>query len=757
MNKIFFPVLLLCILFGCRSRNQISYEKHDGYNLVIQTEGPVLGYSSAPVIEVDGFAFKDLDRNGELTPYEDWRLPVEKRAADLASRLTVDEICGLMAFSTAVDAPQADMSDKVLAYLDEEHNRHLLVREIASPALGAAWSNSVQAFCEAAPFGIPANNGTDPRNYTDGRRNLNGNKPELDGEFDPSGESEISKWPREAGMAATFDMDIIRRHGEAVSTEYRAIGITTTLSPQIDLSTDPRWRRFYGTSSECPELSRDIARVYCEAFQETEDSPTGWGLNSVNCMPKHWPGGGTGEGGRDAHFSIGKYAVYPGGRFDLGLIPFEEGAFKLKTKTGKASSVMPYYTISWGQDPSGENVANAFSHYIIQELLRDKNSYEGVVCTDWGVTRDYEEVYRHKGTPWGMETASPAQRRLKCFEAGVDQIGGTRLGENAVTVEAYHLWEEKYGAESARARFELSARRILKNILNVGLFENPYLDPVQSEAIVGNKEFVADGYDAQLKSVVMVKNAGGTLPRAGRLKVYEPVRHVPAGKNHWMKPVPQYDEYTIPKELLSKYYDVVDTPGEADFAIVAIKSPTGQWGYVLPDEKNPEGHYQPISLQWSPYTAVAAREVSIAGGDPKEKSTDRSYKGYTEKSTNEPDMYLVRETKKAMGDKPVVVIVMAERPFVPADIEPWSDALLLGFGVSGNAYLDIVSGSAEPYGLLPCQLPVSMQTVESQCEDVPYDMECYRDSEGNTYDFAYGLNWNGRINDERTRKYGKKL
>lgn len=753
MRKVVLMVFVVTVAVCCR--NQVSYEHHDSYSLAIQTKGPTLGYTSAPLIMVDGLAFKDLDRNGELTPYEDWRLPTSERAADLASRLTTEELCGLMGFTTAVDAMAGEISDFIKVLLREDHYRHLLIRYISSPRIGASWSNSVQAFCESSDWGIPCNDGTDPRTYTNGTANINNFKPEPDGEFDPFGESDISKWPREAGLAATFDMDVIRKHGEVVSTEYRALGITTTLSPQIDLSTEPRWRRFYGTSSECPELSADIARVYCEAYQLTKGSKTGWGINSVNCMPKHWPGGGTGEGGRDAHYGIGKYAVYPGGQFDLGLIPFEKGAFQLNNKTRMASAVMPYYTISWNQDPSGENVGNGFSKYIIQNLLRDNNQFEGVVCTDWGIPRNYKYVYRHIGTPWGMETSTPAERMLKCFEAGVDQIGGVRPRESSIFIDSYRLWEEKYGAESARKRFELSARRILVNIFNVGLFENPYLNPEESEKIVGNKAFVASGYDAQLKSVIMVKNSTGTLPKTDRLKVYEPLRHVPEGFNHWMTKTQPYDEYPISKELLEKYYDVVDTPQDADFAIVSIKSPIGHWGYIMPDDDNPEGHYQPISLQWSPYTASTAREHSIAGGDPTETSSDRSYKGYTETSSNEADMFLVRNTKTAMGTKPVVVIVTTERPFVPADIEPWADAILVAFGVSNHALLDIIRGAAEPYGLLPCQLPANMETVEAQCEDAPYDMECYEDSDGNRYDFAFGLNWKGRITDGRTRKYGR--
>ncbi len=731
-------VALMLLVLSC-GHNEITTEQYDGYTLAFQTKGPVLGYSSVSTITEKGLLFKDLNRNGALDPYEDWRLPAEKRAADLASRMSVEQICGLMIYSSSITVEKPELSEKQIEFLTEDHVRHVLVAGISSPGAGAAWANKVQALCESLPLGIPANNSTDPRNYTNGKANTSTYNHEPDGEFDPDGGSSISRWPREIGMGATFDLDVIRRHGEIVSAEYRALGITTALSPQIDIATDPRWRRFYGTFSEDPDLNAAIAREYCDAFQTTAGSKDGWGNQSVNCMVKHWPGGGSGEGGRDAHFSLGKYAVYPGGNFALGLIPFTEGAFKLKGKTKSASAVMPYYTISYGQDPSGENVGNGFSKYIIQDLLRGKYGFEGVVCTDWGIVKDYTVAWQHKGTPWGMETASLAERRLKAFEAGCDQLGG--VYDNGPSLEAYKLWEEKYGAESARERFELSARRLLLNIFRVGLFENPYVDPVKADEIVGCKEFVAAGYEAQLKSIVMLKNHGQALPVSGRLKVWEPLRHVPAGLTHWMKPTEEYDEYPFSHELLSKYFEIAESPEEADFALVSIKTPYGHWGYIQPGEGEKEGHYNPISLQWGPYTAEYAREVSLAGGDPSESSANRSYRGRTEYSSNEPDMYMVRDTRKAMGEKPVILVVHVDRPFVPAEVEPYADAILLGFGVSNNALLDVISGKFAPVGKLPCQLPADMCTVEEQFEDTPHDMRCYTDADGNSYDFAFGLKY----------------
>ena len=315
------------------------------------------------------------------------------------------------------------------------------------------------------------------------------------------------------------------------------------------------------------------------------------------------------------------------------------------------------------------------------------------------------------------------------------------------------MWIEKYGEESARERFEQSARRLLTNIFNVGLFENPYVSPDNAEKIVGNADFVTAGYEAQVKSIVMLKNHDNVLPATGKVKVYQPLRKMGPAITHWQHPVPAYEEYPFSRELLEKYFEVTDDPQEADIALVSIKSPFGHWGYIKPEDDEEEGKYWPISLQYSPYTASHAREKSIAGGDPSEASDNRSYRGRTEISFNESDMHLVRQTKVLMGEKPVVLVVAMDRPFVPAEIEPYADAILLSFGVTNNALLDIISGHKEPSALLPCQLPADMKTVEEQYEDLPFDMECYVDSDGNTYDFAFGLNWSGVIYDQRVKKY----
>jgi beta-glucosidase len=506
---------------------------------------------------------------------------------------------------------------------------------------------------------------------------------------------------------------------------------------------------------EGPDLSTDMARAYVDGFQTSggdHEILDGWGYHSVNAMVKHWPGGGPEEGGRDAHFAYGAYAVYPGNNLEDHLQPFIEGAFKLDGATGMASAVMPYYTISTGIDTEyGEKVGNAYSKYIITDLLRDKYGYDGVVCSDWGITRDVGSVESFGGMCWGVESLSVAERHYKAIDAGIDQFGGNN--DMGPVLEAYKMGVEELGEEAMRKRFEQSAIRLLRNIFRTGLFENAYLDPEETDAVVGKAEFMQAGYEAQLRSVVMLKNSGQTLPLEKQQKVYIPQRYIPPSSNWFGRSTPERWEDAFTKEIVGKSFQVVDSPEEADFAMVGIQSPNGGGGYDSKDVEKGGNGYVPISLQYGPYTAEHARETSLAGGFPLEDFTNRSYKDKTITATNAPDMELVNETRKLMGDKPVIVVVNVSKPMVFAEIEPAASAILVHMGVQDQAVMDLISGQAEPSALLPFQMPAHMKTVEEQFEDVPRDMECYTDSEGNSYDFAFGLNWSGAISDERVSKY----
>ena len=763
-NKIAFTIFLLIIYSNSFSQKKWSETSRGTFNLIQNTGGKTLGYSPTSglmILTVDGFAFKDLNKNGKLDNFEDWRLPYEQRAKDLATKLSIKEIAGLMLYSAHQSIPAraggyfagtyngkpfkagetdpSDLSDQQKKFLSEDNLRHVLITTVQSPVIAAQWNNKLQAFCESTGFGIPANNSSDPRHRT-----------RASAEFDAASGGEISMWPSSLGLAATFDPAQTEKFGKIAATEYRALGITTALSPQVDISTEPRWNRYSGTFGESPLLSAAMAQAYCDGFQSDE-----WGLKSVNAMVKHWPGGGAGEAGRDAHYAAGKFAVYPGNNFDAHLIPFTEGAFKLKGQTKMASAVMPYYTISWNQDKkNNENIASNYNKYIINDLLRNKYKYEGVVCTDWSVTADHKMMDLFiDGKPWGVENLSLKERHYKVLMAGVDQFGGNN-DANPI-IEAYAMGLEYLGEIKMRARMEQSAVRLLLNIFRVGVFENPYLSPEETKSIVGKPEFMKAGYEAQLKSIVLLKNQNNALPVTTKKTAYVPKRYVPTSRNFLGAETPASENYPVNMEIVKKYFNVTDNADEADFALVFIESPMTSIGYDKEDLKKGGNGYIPISLQYNDYIATEARKTSIAGGDPLENFTNRSYKSKTAKTPNITDAKLVADTRLRMKNKPVIVSVSASNPMIFSEIEPFATSILLSFGVQDQALIETIAGKSEPTALLPMQMPADMITVEKQAEDLPFDVKVYRDSAGNSYDFGFGLNWKGVIKDARTKMYRK--
>lgn len=746
----------LLAMASCGGQKWQETETGYGINIITQKGGKTLGYSPASGVQIltdKGYAFKDLNRNGSLDKYEDWRLPVAVRAQDLAEQLSIEEIAGLMLYSAHQSIPAggfsargfggntyggksfaesgakaSDISDAQRKFLEEDNLRHVLVTRVESPAVAAEWNNNVQAFVEGLGHGIPANNSSDPRNSASATA-----------EYDAGSGGQISLWPSSLGMAATFEPELVEKFGHIAAQEYRALGIATCLSPQIDLATEPRWSRFSGTFGESPVLDTEMARAYIDGFQTSygaDEIEGGWGYKSVNAMMKHWPSGGPEEAGRDAHYNYGKYAVYPGANYGDHIKAFVDGGLNLAKGTKMVAAVMPYYTISTSFNDHQQTAGNSYSSYLINELLRGEYSFDGVVCTDWGVTSDNPAIESFGTTCWGKETETVAQRHFDIIEAGVDQFGGNN--DKGPVIEAYNMWVEKYGKESADKRFQESARRLLTNIFRTGLFENPYLDPSKSDEFVGNPEFMAEGYNAQLKSIVMIKNHEKALPLKKQTKIYLPKK--------------------IDSKILDRFSDYVfvDSAEDADAALVFISEPSTGPGYDVRDRDKGGNGYVPISLQYSEYKAEYAREVSLAGGDPKESFTNRTYKGKTTKASNYSELELIINTKKAMGDKPVIAVVSMGRPMVMAEVEPYVDAIVVAFSVQNQAILDVVTGAYEPSGLLPMQLPKDMKTVELQKEDVPFDMDCYVDADGNTYDFAYGLNWSGVIKDARVEKYSNK-
>ena len=758
-------------------------ETEFGYTVVEQEGGKRLSYtkdSGLKLIEQDGFAFKDFEGTGELVPYEDWRLTAEERAEDLASRLSIEQIAGLMCFSAHQRSIEGDeITDEQKAFLDASV-RAVLNALSGYPAFQQAeFANRLQAYVEASDNKIPINFSSDPR------LGLN-----------------CTNWPDNLGLAASFDPELAKRVGQGIASDMRKMGITTYLGPQIDISSDPRWQRFSGTFGEDPALSRDMTRGLCDGLQSTIDEngeDQGWGTGSLVAMVKHWPAEGASEGGREAHPSGGKYAIYPGNGFEALMIPFVDGAFKLDGKTGCAGSVMTSYTIAWSEDGEyGELVGSGFSKYKVQELLRDKYGFQGAACTDWSVLNDVNETGSPSYRCWGLEDPevwNPAKRASKAVEVGVDQMGG--CNDPTLLVSAYEDMVASLGEEQADANFRASAKRLLLGYFNTGLFEDPYVDVdvARSEIDKGNDEVAAEALDAQVKCIVMLKNHDGVIKQGSadaKPKVYVPMRYTAASRiAGTMETSPWVDNpatcaLPLPEGTLSKYFEVVTdtlaetltgpadattgnpTPAEADLTRLTADD-IADCDYVLVcaaapsnasnrDGRNEQGEYIPLSVQYRPYTAdnEYVREVSIAG-DTLEDGTreNRSYFGRTSIVTNEAQLDQILDAAAVAHEagKPCIVVLDIKQPMCVHEFESEVDAIVVSMSGSTEAACRVVAGLDEPSGLMPMQMPKDMLDVEKQLEDVPRDMECYTDADGNTYDFGFGLNWSGPISDDRTEKY----
>ena len=743
---------------------------------------------TAKIIQVDGYAFKDLNGNGKLDLYEDWRQSPEDRARALAESMSAEEILPLM-WHNGCNSTSAPLNDDDKASL-QAGMRAGVSRAQAAPdnyVEAINWINAVQEECEKSAYGIPYLNSTDQYQNFD--------------------------IPDNDGIVASMDMDLIRRAGNVQAKTWRATGVRCLLGPQIDISTNPTYCRYSGSASEDPALNRDFAKAFITGMQSTfgDEACTddqGWGSESILGMAKHYCGAGAVEGGRNDHTDGGKYNVFPGDNVRAHLVPFLDGALNLGSKTEKCASIMPNYGIAYDEDQKyGENVGGGFSE-LRTGYLRN-SGWDGMVTTDWQITGDSEPGAFMKNRVWGVEDLTPAERQLKGLKAGDDQFGGEFDVENLT--EAYKKLEAEVGADEALARVRDSARRIFTCMNYVDLFDQPYSDREEAQAIFEDEANTEFGVEAAEKSIIMLKNAGNVISKDGlgdKPRVYIPQLLSGGGM---FSTTPARFSLAIDEDVANKYFDVLtDTVGEptgkasggfpgmpapdnassdpvyqasdavtpsdeelaqCQYAVLVVDCPTGESSMTV----NEDGSVTctPASLQYRPYTAdgdnvrresIAGNVIGSANGTVWDKQSggskeNRSHFGQTTVCGNESDLDRVIEIKgKLAPDAKLILVVEATHPMCFHEIEPYADVILMNFqmeqGVNGVALANILTGQTEPSALLPSQQPKDMSEVEGSDEDVPRDMVPYTDSEGNKYDFAFGLNWSGPISDERTKTYG---
>lgn len=751
-------------------------EVSDGTTDFVVVENPnggaQLSYSAEGGIELleeesDGatLAFKDVNANGELDTFEDWRVAPAERAAAYAETLTAEQISGLMLFSSHERSPGDGLTDAQKTYLSESNLRNVLNAGGSNVEENVTWVNEMQAYVETlateeAPY-LPANFSSDPRS-----------EAQSGSTYTEVG-SGVSLWPSVLGLASTFSAETVEEFGRVASEEYRALGISNALSPQIDLATEPRWLRVSGTLGEDADLAAELAAAYVTGFQSTysEDGENlGWGLGSVPTTIKHAPGDGAGEGGRESHTNVGKYAVFPGGGLDEAASVFAAASDSL--------GMMTNYSIMLDGDGSplmGEDAVGTAYNTEAITYIRDEIGFEGAIVTDWGVMTGANDEGAFIATAWGAEDMEPVERYFTVLNNGVDMFGG--VNDATYILEAYDLWNERFAAGEvdvdADTRWAESGARILTAYFAPGLFDSPFVELEKSLETVGSAENVEAGFEAQLNSVVMLKNDGTVAEGTdwSDKTVYIPHTY-DVGHAGLFGPAEYTEGATLSIESAEEIFGTVltdtveyDADGkvtsmtapdltDVDAVLVGLRSPNNGSPFSASGRDQETGEWYPFSLQWAEYTADGAnvRTTSIGGDTLADGSKEnRSYFGNTSRISNEADIEAFNRAVAAVEatgqDIPVVTIVKANNPVVPAEFEDRSDVVLVGFGVSDLATLTVASGGHEPQGRLPIGFPLNMDAVEAQSEDVAEDTETYVDAAGNDWAFGFGLNYAGAISE----------
>ncbi len=450
-------------------------------------------------------ASRHFDGNDRMEPYEDPELSAQERTDDLLQRLSLEEKIGLL-FHTVIEiGPDGDLLEEPGAIskspttevVRERFINHFNVHRINSAREAARWNNSLQRLAAQTPHGIPVTISTDPRHaFVD-----NVGASFTAGPF--------SQWPDTLGMAALRDSATVREFAEIARDEYRAVGISMALHPQVDLASEPRWTRQLQSFGADPDLAVDYTTAYLEGFQGPALDAT-----SVACVTKHFPGAGPQKDGEDAHFPYGREQVYPADAFGVHLRPFEAAL-----RNGTAA-IMPYYGMPVGLEIDGEpieEVGFGYNKQILTGLLREKLGFEGVILTDWELVND--NIVGDRVLParaWGVEHLDARQRMVKIIEAGADQFGGEQCTDL--------LLDLVHDGSISEARIDESARRLLLVKFQLGLFDNPFVDEDAAAEHVGNAESRRAGLDAQSRSVVVLKNgrseSAPVLPVLPGMRVY---------------------------------------------------------------------------------------------------------------------------------------------------------------------------------------------------------------------------------------------
>lgn len=683
-----------------------------------------------PVLRHHGLRFKDLNGNGRLDPYEDWRRSAGERATDLVSKMTLDEKAGMMLIDTLNADLRGAVPPTAADYIGHQQMSRFILRNPVTatpdgrPATGfsgvqvspleiATFTNAIQEMREGTRLGIPALFKSNARNHIDpdARAGIN----EASGAF--------SAFPKEAGIAAAAlgdgDMSLVRSFARVMGEEWKSIGLRGMYGYMADLSTEPRWYRVHETFTEDADLNADIMKTLVRTLQgrKVVEGTSVTPDSAVALTMKHFPGGGPQEGGFDPHYAHGKDQVYPGGNFGYHLKPF------LAAMEAGVSSVMPYYGVPINVTYEGvtyDQVGFAFSKQVITDLLRGKLGFQGYVNSDTGIIND---------RAWGLESKTVPERVAAAVNGGTETLSGFHDKQTIIDLVNAGL--------VSTARVDEAAKRLLKEQFQLGLFENPYVDATQAAGVIGSEKHREVALNVQRRSIVLLQNQaqpGGakTLPLKAGAKVYI--------MGDFTKAKVEPYGYTVTDGNVRGLAGRPSAAGH-DVALISVSALVNRSVASQYKSDDPATGMNPAYIDPRTGKPWGAQDRCVDTGayaDPIKTCLDNGliFGGVLPWEANnlsfttmaasqswqiKPSLAEIKAVMAEVGAKNTVLHIYFRHPFV-LDEESGlrqAGAIVAGFGVSDTALLDVLSGKASPKGKLPFALANKLQAVKDNQPDVP--------------------------------------
>ncbi|HHS14126.1 MAG TPA: beta-glucosidase [bacterium] len=278
-------------------------------------------------------------------------------------------------------------------------------------------------------------------------------------------------FPQSIALAATWNTELMRRVAEAIAAECRTRGIRQVLSPVVNIAADVRWGRTEETYGEDPFLSAEMGAAFVSEFEKA----------GVITTPKHFAAN-VGDGGRDS------YPVHWNERLmrEIILPPF-----KACIQRGGSRSIMTAYN-SWDGTPCTAN------DRLLNRLLKNEWGFEGFVISDAGATGGANVLH------FTAEDYSDAAARA--LAGGLDVIFQTDYSHHTLFTPPF------YDGRISGKTIDEAVARVLRLKFELGLFDNPYVDPDSAARTNGHAAHRRLARQAARESMVLLKNQNSLLP-----------------------------------------------------------------------------------------------------------------------------------------------------------------------------------------------------------------------------------------------------